>query len=992
MYQAYSWTYVPAPSPTDPDEIQAWCMTATSEPVLVRIVGIPVTCYLEFAPEDTNSRGKVMALVAGLKAGLAPGRKGEKDYEAASAMLLRAEYYPRVTYLYEAREGSALRIDLLNHDAVKKVAKLSDWGGLYVRGRQDKVPFHVWEADIPPITKFLAARACQYCQWFKGTTEPVDEGDKVTNQGEVWMDGTTLTPVPETDTSSLVTQPRLFSFDIECFSSNERRFPAKENAEDVITMISCLSMRMGDWTSLRKYQLVLGDCNPIEGVDVRVYPTEVALLQGFTHLLSECDPEVFVGYNTQGFDVPYIDTRLRRKLMGWGLTSRVVGQEPYVRVRSSFSEAYGHQTYYLMEGMSGRVHFDLLNIVKREHKLRSYKLEHVSQTFLKKGKHDVSAKQMFRAYAAMRAAQTEEERATARAETTCVAAYCIQDSMLVLELFHKLNVWIAALEMCNVVHCQPEDLYTRGQQVKSKAQLYEASLKAGYIMDYRSDGYPYKGAFVQDPVPGLHDNLAVVDFASLYPSIIMAYNICYTTFDSGTRYDDEECTVLDFDEEFELKGDAAKQYLDETEGEHDCGCSEAGVVCENPECEAYEGSGKRKRAVKATRNVHYHFKFLKKEKREGLLPQLVRALVSKRNQVKKQMKAYKEGDLMHSILDKRQLALKVSANSIYGFLGVQNNALLPLIQGAIAVTYLGRTLIGQVNSFLDTKGYNAVYNDTDSAFIDAHLTDPKEVYRVGHAMAEEITALFPPPVRIEFEKPIRMLAIKKKKYAYYLINEDGSIKKGDDGFPELHTKGVVSARRDNCKWQVDTFTEVLVCVMDKRPLFEAADAIFRAIERLLYGQVPVEELAVNKSMGANYKSTTAAMKVFGDELKEAGNPVEAGERVDMVVVDTGDDAANLGKKYRLLELYQEAAAYGTAEPLDIEYYITNMLQNCVDQVVEIGYNHLWPTGCTVGYKHKRRALAPVSHPIGFGLAAAAEGHPWSWIRKDYMARVMEYYQ
>jgi len=741
-------------------------------------------------------------------------------------------------------------------------------------------------------------------------------------------------------------------------------------------MISCLCMRLGDWASLKKYQLVLGACDPIEGVDVRVFATEVDLLRGFTDLLAECDPEVFVGYNTQGFDVPYIDTRLRRKLMGWGLTSRVDRQEPYVRVRHAFSEAYGYQTYYLMENMGGRVHFDLLNIVKREHKLRSYKLEHVSQTFLKKGKHDVSAKQMFRAYAALVAATTEEDKARARAETTRVAAYCVQDAMLVLELFHKLHVWIAALEMCNVVHCQPEDLYTRGQQVKSKAQLYEASLKAGYIMDYRSDGYPYKGAFVQDPVPGLHDNLAVVDFASLYPSIIMAYNICYTTFDSGTRHPDEDCTVLDFDEEFELKGDAAKQYLAEEGDEED-----------DEEVEA----PKRRKAVRATRTVHYHFKFLKKEKREGLLPQLVRALVSKRNQVKKQMKAYKEGDLMHSILDKRQLALKVSANSIYGFLGVQNNALLPLIQGAIAVTYLGRSLIGQVNSFLDTKGYKAVYNDTDSAFIDAHLTDPKEVYRVGNAMAEEITALFPPPVRIEFEKPIRMLALKKKKYAYYLIEKDGSIKKGDDGFPELHTKGVVSARRDNCKWQVDTFNEVLVCVMDKRPLFEAADAIFRAIERLLYGQVPVEELAVNKSMGANYKSTTAAMKVFGDELKEAGNPVEAGERVDMVVVDTGDDGANLGKKYRLLELYQEAAAYSTAEPLDIEYYISNMLQNCVDQVVEVGYNHLWPTGCTVGYKHKRRALAPVAHPIGFGLAAAAEGRPWSWIRQEYMSLISQFY-
>lgn len=979
MFQAYSWTYVPAPSPVDPDEIQAWCLTPTSEAVLLRIVGVPVRCYLEFDAKETTSRAALSALVAGLKAGLAPGGRGDKDYEAANTILVRAEYCPNLTYLYEARPGAALRVDLLNQEAVKRVTKLSQWGGLFVRGRKEKVPFKVWEADLPPITKFLASRGCQFCQWFRGRTVPVDDGDRVSGQTEYWLDGSTLNPVSEAETTTVTTQPKLFSFDIECYSSNERRFPAKENAEDVITMISCLSMRLGDWSTLEKYQLVLGACDPIDGVDVRVYPTEAALLQGFTDLLAACNPEVLVGYNTQGFDVPYIDTRLKRKLMGWGTTSRVVHHEPTVRVRQAFSEAYGHQTYYLMEQMDGRVHFDLLNLVKREHKLRSYKLEYVSQTFLKKGKHDVSAKEMFRAYAALKNATTDAEKEAARAATTRVAAYCVQDAMLVLELFHKLNVWIAALEMCNVVHCQPEDLYTRGQQVKSKAQLYEAALKAGYVMDYRSDSFPYKGAYVQDPVPGLHDNLAVVDFASLYPSIIMAYNICYTTFDSGTRYADDACTVLDFDETFELKGDDARAYLREQQGD-------------DSDSDADEEPPKRPQAARATRTVHYHFKFLKKERREGLLPQLVQALVAKRNQVKKQLKAYKEGDVMYNILDKRQYALKVSANSIYGFLGVQTNALLPLIQGAIAVTYLGRTLIARVNSFLTDKGYNAVYNDTDSAFIDAHLTDPKEVYRVGRAMAEEITALFPPPVRIEFEKPIRMLALKKKKYAYYLINEDGSLKLGDDGFPELHTKGVVSARRDNCKWQVDTFNAVLVCVMDKKPLYEAADVIFRAIERLLYGHVPVEELAVNKSMGANYKSTTAAMKVFGDELKESGNPVEAGERVDMVVVETGaTGAVNLGKKYRLLELYREAQAYGTAEPLDVEYYIANMLQNCVDQVIDVGYNHLWPKGCAIGYKHKRRALAPVSHPIGLALNAAAEGYSWSRIRALYMDLVTSVY-
>lgn len=985
-FQAYAWTYCQAETDTDADEIRAWCLDRQSEPVLVRLPGVPLHCYLEFEPGEVQGRDQLMKLVRGLKAGLAPGARGQKDYEASEQILLKATFKPAVTYLYEARQGAALRVEVVNQKALRRIQSLSKMGGLFVRGRTDKVPFKVWEADLPPITKYLAHRGCQFCQWFTGTAEEVPKDDRWTQQREVLMDPASLTPLADDVTARWApTNPLLFSFDIECYSANARRFPSKENAEDVIMMISCWSMRQNDWESARSTLLVLGQCLPIEGTDVRVFPTEKALLQGFLELIAEVDPEVFIGYNTQGFDVPYLDTRLRKKLMGWGATSRVEGEEPYVRVRHAFSEAYGYQTYYLMEQMSGRIHLDLLNIVKRDHKLRSYKLEAVSQAFLKKGKHDVSARQMFAAYAALKARGGKAELE----EYTRVAAYCIQDARLVLELFHKLNVWIAVLEMCNVVHCPPEDLYTRGQQIKSKAQLYEASLREGYVMDYRSDGYPYKGAFVQDPEEGLYDNILVVDFASLYPSIIMAYNICYTTFDSGERYKDEDCTVLDFDETFDLKGDAARTYLNETEGENDCGCREVGVECENPDCMYYESTGKRVRALRATKTVHYHFKFLKKEKREGLLPRLVRALVDKRNQVKEQMKAFPKDSVEYNILDKRQLALKVSANSIYGFLGVQNNALLPLIQGAIAVTYLGRTLIGKVNDHLTATGYRAIYNDTDSAFIDAGLSDPKEVYRIGAQMATEITALFPPPVRIEFEKPIRMLAIKKKKYAYYLVGKDGSLVKGKDGFPELHTKGVVSARRDNCAWQVETFNAVLVAVMDMKPLNVAADIVFSAIERLYYGQIPVEELAVNKSMGSNYKSETAAMKIFGDELKEQGNPVEPGERVDMVVVDTGEADAKLGKKYRLLELYREAQARGEADPLDTDYYVEHMLQNCVDQIVEIGYKHLWKDSdppC-YRYEHRRRLPVPVSTPVAFGLAAVAEGKTWAWARAEYMRLV-----
>ena len=114
-----------------------------------------------------------------------------------------------------------------------------------------------------------------------------------------------------------------------------------------------------------------------------------------------------------------------------------------------------------------------------------------------------------------------------------MAVYCLKDAYLPLQLMEKMMCLYNHCEMARVTGVPINYLYTRGQQIKVASQLYRRTKKIDLIIPNEirtsTDG-TFAGAFVLPPVANFYKvPIATLDFASLYPSIMMAHNLCYTT-------------------------------------------------------------------------------------------------------------------------------------------------------------------------------------------------------------------------------------------------------------------------------------------------------------------------------------------------------------------------------------------------------------------------------------------------------------------------------
>ena len=171
--------------------------------------------------------------------------------------------------------------------------------------------------------------------------------------------------------------------------------------------------------------------------------------------------------------------------------------------------------------MEGRIQLDMIAHMLREHKLSSYSLNSVCFEFLQQQKEDVHHSILLDLFNG-----TAETRRR-------IATYCLKDAYLPLKLMDKLLCLYNYTEMARVTGVPINMLLNRGQQIKVASQLYrkarEVDMVIPTVRSKRGDD-TFEGAFVLDPEKGFYQNpIATLDFASLYPSIMMAHNLCYTS-------------------------------------------------------------------------------------------------------------------------------------------------------------------------------------------------------------------------------------------------------------------------------------------------------------------------------------------------------------------------------------------------------------------------------------------------------------------------------
>ena len=369
------------------------------------------------------------------------------------------------------------------------------------------------------------------------------------------------------------------------------------------------------------------------------FERESDLLRAWSELVVATDPDIITGYNTNNFDFPYLINRavalnvdgfarfvsvprwhvscahnfcpLHSESPRWRhcacCQGRVKGNDVKAKASTFSSKAQGtrESTEVTIEG---RVSFDLFQVIQRDYKLSSYSLNSVSSEFLGDQKEDVH-------HSMISVLQEGNEDSRRR-----LAVYCVKDAWLPQQLMDKLMFMYNYIEMARVTGVPIGFLLGRGQMIKVQSQLLRKGRTQNMVMPTRSrsqggqlGGGEYEGATVLKAVSGFYDvPIATLDFASLYPSIMQAHNLCYTT-------------LIPKGQETNFK-------------EEDISRTPTGDF------------------------------FVKSSLRKGVLPEILEELLTARKRAKADLKKATD-PLQKAVLDGRQLALKVSANSVYGFTG-----------------------------------------------------------------------------------------------------------------------------------------------------------------------------------------------------------------------------------------------------------------------------------------------------------------------------------
>ena len=533
-------------------------------------------------------------------------------------------------------------------------------------------------------------------------------------------------------------------------------------------------------------------------------------------------------------------------------------------------------------------------------------------------------------------------------EKGIIAKYCIQDCNLVHQIFQKIDIMTTYIEMSKICSVPISFLMMRGQGIKLTSYIAKKCREKGTLMPLISKGSMwdmYEGAIVLEPKTNLYlDNpVACVDYSSLYPSSIISENISHDSKVWTKTYDLDDNLLYETGEKATRGVKNGKYKYDNLPG-----YKYVDIQYDTFAFKRTSASAAAKKVLTGYKICRYA-QFPHDEK--AIMPSILEELLNARSATKKQMK--KENDpFMKNILDKRQLSIKVTANSLYGQTGAKTSTFYEMDVAASTTAtgrkllYYARDLIEGVYSNLkiDTKhgkvitNAEYIYGDTDSVFFTFNLKNEqnepirgKKALELTIDLAKEAgelaTKFLKKPHDLEYEKTFMPFCLlSKKRYVGMLYEEDPN-------YCKRKSMGIVLKRRDNAPIVKDVYGGIIDILMKEQNINQSIEFLDKMLNDIVNQTIPIHKLIVSKSLRSFYKNPKQiAHKVLAERMgqRDPGNKPGPGDRIPYVYILTAKKKDLQGNKI-------EHPSYIQEKKLKINYgfYITNQIMKPVLQIYSL---------------------------------------------------------
>ncbi|KAF9173245.1 DNA polymerase zeta [Mortierella sp. AD011] len=488
------------------------------------------------------------------------------------------------------------------------------------------------------------------------------------------------------------------------------------------------------------------------GYDIHMSENEGAMMNAFIEHVRDLDPDILAGYEVHNLSWGYLVDRYQ-VLFGLDMSkllSRVKPQKAPVLSKSAMEARDSYNSkHHSGLAFTGRHLFNVWRLIKGEVALTNYGFCNVVFHVLQQ-----------------RVPHFSYETLT----TWWTSGLALHQSRVVRNYLHRVQYNLQLIESQELISRTSEfarvfgvdffSVISRGSQYKVESMMVRLAKPENYIMisPSRAQVAGQRALevipMVMEPESGFYeDPVVVLDFQSLYPSVMMAYNICYSTclgkLGGGTKLG-----VTDYN--------IPEGFLPLVEDHLHV----------------------------APNNVMY----VNQDIRRGLLGRMLAEILDTRVMIKKAMKEYPINKSLLKLLDARQLSLKFIANVTYGYTSASFSGRMPGAEIADSIVLSGRETLERSIRFVNQNPkWNArvVYGDTDSMFVLLKGRTRQEAFEIGYDISETITRLNPRPVKLKFEKVYHpCFLVTKKRYV------GSSYETPDQEEPIFDAKGIETIRRD----------------------------------------------------------------------------------------------------------------------------------------------------------------------------------------------------